>query len=257
MRRIKIDCILAKSYSISNNKVIKEENGRYFSEEIAKMILVNQKHNDLENIKKLEKQDERKHEKAVKKYCETRTNEIDLEKYPSLIEKEYEIFQLDLHTENIYLFHKKDLPLAEILENQELFFKLENAQKSLKLYRGTKGNIITNYSEFSNQFDSDIKVQFDQLETLKQEDEKEYIECVKAYNKIKNTDFMKNYHNLVNENKMLNKAVEKSQQLLLKTKERNKVLEQKLKIALEEIEEDRKNTFLKIFFKGKKNKKDF
>lgn len=252
MRRININDILIKKYSIKNNKVISEKKGKYFSEEIAKMIFVNLNHNDLENVKKLEKQDKRKHEKAVKKFCETKTKELKEEIIPSFIEKSYEIFKLDLSTENIYLLNKKELPVQNSpMEKQELFFKYENAKKALELLKKIYENIANNHEETIEIMSDEINEFKEELEFVRKKDEEDYLESVKLYTKIKNTDFMIQYKKILEENEKLENKIESIERLLIKSKERNKNLENKLKIALEEIEKNRNTGFLKKIFKKK------
>ena len=116
MRTINVNQILPKKYSIENEKVITKENGEYFCLEIAKMIILSQKHNDLKNVEKLKSKDQKEQEKAVKNYCEEQTKNISANHFPSLVEKEYEIFQLNIVTNNYYLLYKKDLPKENPLD---------------------------------------------------------------------------------------------------------------------------------------------
>lgn len=238
MRKIKINDILKKMYSIENNKIIKTENGEYFDEEIVKMIIINRKHNDLQNVEKLKKQDNKKHEKAVKKFCDNISKNITIEKYPSMIDKNYEVFKLDLPTEHIYLVNKNLLPESEKLEKTELFFKYELAKKAYNLLKKINESIAINHEETLTEINNEIQEFKDELIAIKKEDEEAYLESIKIYNKIKNTDFMIQYNNLINENKILNKKMKDAKKLVTDLKERNKILEEKIKSFISEDEED-------------------
>lgn len=240
MRVIQADDIIKRRYSIKGNEVIEQENGEYFSKEVAKQVLVSGKNQSFLDF------DQSLINQEAIKFCRKLYNELLLEtNMPNVFEipqKYFEIFLLNVNggkTEILKTIHLING------ENKELYYKFEIASKIHELLIDIHDSSINEFPEIESLCRTEIIRKEDEIKTLKKQDEEAFEYDSRVYEMISNSSFKADFDKLQKEiegykkeNKNLSINAQKNNESIMD-------LSKKLKIALDWIEKNpRPKTFM-------------
>lgn len=236
MRIIQANDILKNKYSIINNEVVKTENGEYYNQQIAKQIMINEQQNKIDTVKQFKAMDKKQKENAVKKMCidkysEARAQNIHTHIWEKEPTKEYEIYRLQLDTEELMLINTKFLPDSK---DKEVYYDKDIAIQIYDKLFQLEQNIENSFPELMEMCQEEISEIQETNEKLKKEDEEKYINAVNTYHTICASGILETMKHDFNQ---INTEKESLKQQLAKSNNIIQDLSKKLQVALNRVEE--------------------
>ena len=257
MRNLKAKDIFPKAYSIVNGQITENNNGDYYTEQVAEHVLKNPPIDDNE-MKKIMKFDEEQLDNDAIKYfrnkysmlLSSKSNNINLLFKPNKI---YEIFTLDTLGGKTFLVEASSLPDGE---NRDLYYSFEIANQIYQRIIDIQDSTFNDYEEVQYIYERDILRIESEISDLKIKDNELFEKDINAYNLISQTPLYENYQLLNRDKEKLVEENENLNRIISEYNEKIRDLSQKLKVSLERVEFlQRPKTFmekLKDLFKNEK-----
>lgn len=195
--------------------------------------------NDFPNL------NDKEFEEQVKRFCLDKLNEYSVEEnkidvlkeYPS---KKYEIFKIDIANEKIFVLDTNLINYDGEKDDIELFYSRTISKDICDNLKRLSEDAVIGNPELESLYIDNINEIKNHIQELKKLDEDEYNLDRFIYNSLQDTNILEDYqkidlsqNRLSEENKQLREQLKKSEKTILE-------LSNKLKISLEDIEENRK-----------------
>lgn len=259
MRILKAKDIFPKAYSIVNGKITKNNNGDYYTKQVAEYVLKKSPIDDNEMKKVMRFDEEQLNVNSVKYFrnrytmlLASKSNNINLLFQPN---KEFEIFTLDVFGGKVFLIEASSLPDGD---NRDLYYNFEIANQVYQKTIDIQDCTFNDYEEVKDIYEREISQIESEISDLKIKDNEEFQKDMNAYNLISQTPLYDNYRLLNRDKEKLVKENENLNRTISDYNEKIRDLSQKLKVALERVEFlQRPKTFLeklKDLFKNDKKK---
>lgn len=257
MRILKAKDIFQKAYSIVNGEIIKNNNGDYYTKQVAEHVLKKSPIDDNE-MKKIMRFDEEQLNVSSVKYFRNRysmllsskSNNINLLFQPN---KEFEIFTLDVYGGKVFLVEASSLPDGD---NRDLYYNFEIANQIYQKTIDIQDSTFNDYEDVKYIYEREISQIENEIFDLKIKDNEEFEKNMNAYNLISQTPLYGNYQLLSKDKEKLAEENENLNRTISDYNEKIRDLSQKLKVSLERVEFlQRPKTFfekLKDLFKNDK-----
>lgn len=257
MRILKAKDIFPKAYSIVNGKIIKNNNGDYYTKQVAEHVLKKSPIDDNEMKKIMRFDEEQLNVNSVKYFrnrysmlLSSKHNNIDLLFQPN---KEFEIFTLDVLGGKVFLIEASSLPDGD---NRDLYYNFENANQVYQKTIDIQDSTFNDYEDVKYIYEREILQTENEISDLKIKDNEEFEKDMNAYNLISQTPLYDNYQLLSRDKEKLAEENENLNRIISDYNEKIRDLSQKLKVSLERVEFlQRPKTFmekLKDLFKNDK-----